>query len=151
MKNPHIFPIPLRNWAIFEALEALGGGLQKFFQLQKQRNNLWRLDLLWILTCSLTSLSSLVRKFRFLLQKTTRWPLLERRDCYAARWLLREAKRFSRPCGLVERSGNHRRGQNIVHVDSQVVESFPRRLPRNGLYLRRRFPRNGIFPRRLLC
>jgi hypothetical protein len=37
-------------------LEALGEGLQMFFELQKQRNNVWRFDLLWLDEGSLTSL-----------------------------------------------------------------------------------------------
>jgi hypothetical protein len=34
-QTPHIFPIPLANWAIFAGLEVVGGGLQMFFQLKK--------------------------------------------------------------------------------------------------------------------
>ncbi len=34
-QTPHIFPIPLANWAIFVVLEVVGGGLQMFFQLKK--------------------------------------------------------------------------------------------------------------------
>jgi hypothetical protein len=37
-------------------LEAIGGELQMFFEPQKQRNNMWKFDLLWLLKCSLTSL-----------------------------------------------------------------------------------------------
>jgi hypothetical protein len=46
---------------IFVTLEALGGGLQMFFELQKQRNHGWGFDLPWVLRCSLTSLSTLTR------------------------------------------------------------------------------------------
>ncbi len=42
---PHIFPILLWNWAIF--------------QLQKQSNNESEFGFLWVLKCSLTSLSNL--------------------------------------------------------------------------------------------
>jgi hypothetical protein len=41
------------------ALEVLGGGLQIFFELQKQRNNVQGFDLLSVLKCSLTGLSTL--------------------------------------------------------------------------------------------
>lgn len=36
-QTPNIFLIPLSNGAIFAALEALGGGLQMFLELEKQR------------------------------------------------------------------------------------------------------------------
>jgi hypothetical protein len=39
-------PIPLWNRAIFAPLKALGRGLQMFFQLQKQRNNVSEFDFL---------------------------------------------------------------------------------------------------------
>jgi hypothetical protein len=42
-------------------LEALCGGLQMFFELQKQRNNVWGFDLLWVFNYSLTSLSTLAK------------------------------------------------------------------------------------------
>jgi hypothetical protein len=38
-KHPIFSPIPLPNSASFAALETLGGGLQLFFELQKQMNN----------------------------------------------------------------------------------------------------------------
>jgi hypothetical protein len=53
----------ISNWAILVALEVTnvcGGGLQMIFGLQKKRNNVWGLNLLWVLKCSLTSLSNLV-------------------------------------------------------------------------------------------
>ncbi len=40
-KTPHIFPIPLPNWAIFAASEVLGGELQIFFELQEHRNTIF--------------------------------------------------------------------------------------------------------------
>jgi hypothetical protein len=52
-------PITLLNWEIFAALEALGEGIQIFFQIQKQSNNVPVFGLLWIPKCSLTSLSTL--------------------------------------------------------------------------------------------
>jgi len=59
-RTRHIFPpITLLNWEIFAALEALGEGIQMFFQIQKQRNNVPVFTLLWILKCLLTSLSTL--------------------------------------------------------------------------------------------
>jgi hypothetical protein len=36
------------------------GELQMFFELQKERNNVWRFNLNWVLQCLLTSLSTLV-------------------------------------------------------------------------------------------
>ncbi len=47
----HIIPIPFPNapfphGAFFFGLEALGGGLQMFFQFQKQSNNVWGFNLL---------------------------------------------------------------------------------------------------------
>jgi hypothetical protein len=54
-----IFAIPLSNWANFLALKALGE-LQMFFELQKERNNVWRFNLNWVLQSLLTSLSTLV-------------------------------------------------------------------------------------------
>jgi len=41
------------------ALEVLGGGLQIFFELQNQRNNVRGFDLLSVLKCSLTGLYTL--------------------------------------------------------------------------------------------
>jgi hypothetical protein len=41
------------------ALEVLGEGLQIFFDLQKQRNNVRGFDLLSVLKCSRTGLSTL--------------------------------------------------------------------------------------------
>lgn len=46
--------IPSPNWAMFPTLEGLGPGLQMFVELQKQRNNVQRFDLLWVLKCSFT-------------------------------------------------------------------------------------------------
>jgi hypothetical protein len=40
MKHSISSPIPLPNGAIFVMLEALVGGLQMFFELQKQRKNM---------------------------------------------------------------------------------------------------------------
>jgi len=37
--TPHNFCIPFSYWAIQAALEALGGGLYMFFELQKQKEN----------------------------------------------------------------------------------------------------------------
>jgi hypothetical protein len=51
-QTPHISSIPLSNRAIFMMLEVLSEGLQMFFELQMQRNNVW------VLKCSLTSLST---------------------------------------------------------------------------------------------
>jgi len=42
----HIFP-HFFIYIFFVALEALGWRLQMFFELQKQRNNVWGFDLLW--------------------------------------------------------------------------------------------------------
>ncbi len=58
-QTPHILPIPLPNWHIFETLKVLGGGIKMFFEFQNQRNNLWGVDLIWVLKCSLTDLSTL--------------------------------------------------------------------------------------------
>jgi hypothetical protein len=48
---------------IWDSKNHLGGGLQMFFELQKQRNNSWGFDLLWVLKCLLTSLSTLVEGY----------------------------------------------------------------------------------------
>ncbi len=53
------YSIPSPNWAMFPTLEGLGEGLQMFVELQKQRNNVQGFDLLWVLKCSLTSLSTI--------------------------------------------------------------------------------------------
>jgi len=63
-RTPHVFPIPLWNWAIFVALESLSGGLQMFYELQKYKNNLWGFNFSWIFKCSLTSLFTLVTKIQ---------------------------------------------------------------------------------------
>jgi hypothetical protein len=47
------------DWVICTALEVLGGGLQIFFELQKQRNTVRGFYLLSVLKCSLTELSTL--------------------------------------------------------------------------------------------
>ncbi len=47
-KHPISSPILLLNSAIFVVLEALGEGLQMFFQ-QKKRNNVWGFDWFWLL------------------------------------------------------------------------------------------------------
>jgi hypothetical protein len=52
---PHSF-IKLSN---FGGLEGLGERLQTFFELQKQRNKVWWFNLLWVLKCSLASLTTL--------------------------------------------------------------------------------------------
>jgi len=59
-RRPLLYVIPLWNRAIFATLKALGRGLQMFFHLQKQRNNLSEFDFLWILKCLLTGLSTKV-------------------------------------------------------------------------------------------
>ncbi len=64
-QTPHIFPHPLSNWAILTALEALDEGLQIFFELQKQRNNVWGFHFLWLLKCSLTGVSTLTHPSLF--------------------------------------------------------------------------------------
>jgi len=51
-----IFLIHLSNWVIFAELEALGEGLQIFFDLQKKRKNMWGFELLWVLKFSLTGI-----------------------------------------------------------------------------------------------
>jgi len=38
-------PIPLTNWEFFTTLEALGGELKMFFELENQRNNMWKFNL----------------------------------------------------------------------------------------------------------
>jgi len=58
--RPLLYVIPLWNKGIFATLKALGRGLQMFFHLQKQRNNLSEFDFLWILKCLLTGLSTKV-------------------------------------------------------------------------------------------
>ncbi len=45
--NILIFLISLLNWTIFAALEALGGGVQRFFEIQNQRNNVREFNLHW--------------------------------------------------------------------------------------------------------
>ncbi len=59
-QTPQILLIPLSNWEMFLALEALGEALKMFFELQNQRNNVWGVDLIWIFKCSLTGLSTLL-------------------------------------------------------------------------------------------
>jgi hypothetical protein len=51
-------------------LEAVGGGLQMFFDLEKRRNNVWGFNLLWVLKCSLTGLSTLEPVFSAALKPT---------------------------------------------------------------------------------
>jgi hypothetical protein len=55
-QTPRIFLISLSTWKFLAALEALGGGVQMFFEIQNQRNNVWEFNLYWILKCSLTGL-----------------------------------------------------------------------------------------------
>jgi hypothetical protein len=43
---------------MFVTFEALGEELQIFLELQKQRNNVWGFDLVWVLMCSLACLST---------------------------------------------------------------------------------------------
>jgi hypothetical protein len=38
-------PIPLTNWEVFTTLEVLGGELKMFFELENQRNNMWKFNL----------------------------------------------------------------------------------------------------------
>jgi len=52
------YPIPSPNWATFPTLVGLGEGLQMFVEIQKQRNNVQGFDLLSVLKCSLTGLST---------------------------------------------------------------------------------------------
>ncbi len=59
-QTSHIFLIPLPNWAIFMVLEVLDGRLQMFFELQKQRNNVWGFDLLCVLKYLFMNLSILI-------------------------------------------------------------------------------------------
>jgi len=47
-QTPHIVPTPLPNW-----------GLQMFFEVQKQRNNVSGFNLKWVCKCSLTGLSTM--------------------------------------------------------------------------------------------
>jgi len=56
----HIFPPFLYQIdQILWSWKPLGGGLQMFLELQKQRNNVWGCDLLWvIIKCLLTGLST---------------------------------------------------------------------------------------------
>jgi hypothetical protein len=54
---PHSYTESI-NFAVFAMLEVLGRGLQMFFELQKQRNNVSGFNLFWVLKCSLTSLSN---------------------------------------------------------------------------------------------
>ncbi len=48
-QTSHIFPIPLSDWEMFVTFEALGVELQIFLELQKQRNDVWGFDLVWVL------------------------------------------------------------------------------------------------------
>jgi len=54
-KKPPIIVL-FNSW---DSKNHLGGELQMFFELQKQSNNSWGFDLLWVLKCLLTSLSTL--------------------------------------------------------------------------------------------
>jgi hypothetical protein len=56
-QSPISPPIPLVNWAIFTMLEAWGEELKMFFELHKQRNNMWGFK--GVLKCLLTDLSTL--------------------------------------------------------------------------------------------
>jgi hypothetical protein len=56
-KHSTSFVIPFLIWAIFTMLEVLGGRLQMFFELWKQRNDVWRFNLFSVLKCSFTGLS----------------------------------------------------------------------------------------------
>jgi hypothetical protein len=58
-QTPHVYPILLWNWELLATFETLGGGLQIIFELQKQRHNVWRFELLSVLKCSLTNPSTL--------------------------------------------------------------------------------------------
>jgi hypothetical protein len=104
-QTPHIFPIPFPNWASFWRWK-LGGGPHVFFKLQKQRNNVWGFNLLWVLKCSLTGLSTLttvgmeialqqVIQLRFMLCSTRvspfhNWPIFHSWDLvYGSGWTLR--------------------------------------------------------------
>ncbi len=53
-------PIIKHGTSIFVALETLGEGLQMFFELQTQRNNVRVFDLKRVFKCSLIALSTLV-------------------------------------------------------------------------------------------
>jgi hypothetical protein len=46
-------------------LETLGGGLQLFFELQKQMNNVWGFHFLWLLKCLNTGLATLPVHYPF--------------------------------------------------------------------------------------
>ncbi len=49
-------PIPLTNWEFLTTLAAQGGELKMFFELENQRNNMWKFNLIWVLKCLLTEL-----------------------------------------------------------------------------------------------
>jgi len=55
-KHSTSFLIPFSIWATFTMLEVLGRRLQMFFELRKQRNNVWRFNLFWVHKCSFTGL-----------------------------------------------------------------------------------------------
>jgi hypothetical protein len=59
-QTSHILHILLPNWEIFSMLETLDGRLNMFFQLQIWSNNVWGFNLVWILKCSFTDLSTLI-------------------------------------------------------------------------------------------
>jgi hypothetical protein len=56
--------MPLQNWTIFWGIGSTTEGLQMFFQIQKQRKNVWRFDLLWVFKCLVISLFTLGKQFK---------------------------------------------------------------------------------------
>jgi len=51
----------IENFDVCAVLEVLGGRPKMFFELKNQRNNVWGFDVVWVLNCLLTSLSTLSR------------------------------------------------------------------------------------------
>jgi hypothetical protein len=58
-QTPHILFILLSNWKTFATLEVLGWGVKNFLELQNEMHNVWGFDLIGVLECSLTDLSTL--------------------------------------------------------------------------------------------